>query len=517
VKLVTWMWLGAAIAFALSVRPACAVDRSLGASVPRPVASGAPWDAGAQTALAADVDALLKDAPALRGAHVGLLAVDVRDSRSLYARNADEAFIPASTLKLLTGSAALDTLGPTFHFRTEVYIANPIVAGTVQGWLYFRGNGDVLLDDPILAGLGPAVRAAGIRSIVFHSEVPAGEQRLLPGWSWDDLLYDYAAGVESLGFNHNSVRVHVAPGAYPGRPAQLTILPWGDACLYTAKICSPENGFYIWNTATTGAAGTTSTVDIAPDTLTNGGLNVTGSIAAGGAPEDIDVAVPRPTRFFEFAARRSLSAAGIVLGPFDSTFLTRSAAFKPTLPERVIWSHDSEPLTDLLADMWWPSDNLLAEELLRAVGSSALVRVGTSAQGIAREQAWLTTLGMDPALVSLSDGSGLSVYNRLSPRVLTTVLLHDWNGPYHDMVLDDLAIAGVRGTLKTAFKGTDAEGRVFAKTGSMSHVNNLAGYVATQCHGTVAFALLVDDWLGTTADLRDLQARLLTRVIDAPC
>jgi D-alanyl-D-alanine carboxypeptidase len=58
---------------------------------------------------------------------------------------------------------------------------------------------------------------------------------------------------------------------------------------------------------------------------------------------------------------------------------------------------------------------------------------------------------------------------------------------------------------------------VFAKTGSMTHVNNLAGYIATQCHGTLAFAFLVDDWLGTSADLRDVRTQVLTRLIDAPC
>jgi D-alanyl-D-alanine carboxypeptidase len=58
---------------------------------------------------------------------------------------------------------------------------------------------------------------------------------------------------------------------------------------------------------------------------------------------------------------------------------------------------------------------------------------------------------------------------------------------------------------------------VFAKTGSMSHVNNLAGYAATQCHGSVAFAFLVDDWLGSPADLRDLRARVFARIIGAPC
>ena len=99
--------------------PALAVDRSLGADVPKPAVTGAPWTEAEIGSLGANVDIALASGKALRGAHVGIYAIDARDGRVLYERNQDDAFQPASTFKLLVGSAALDKLGPDFRFRTR--------------------------------------------------------------------------------------------------------------------------------------------------------------------------------------------------------------------------------------------------------------------------------------------------------------------------------------------------------------------------------------------------------------
>jgi len=180
----------------------------------------------------------------------------------------------------------------------------------------------------------------------------------------------------------------------------------------------------------------------------------------------------------------------------------------------IVWTHWSEPLSEMLADLWLPSDNVLAEELLRAVGATAPALQGSSANGIAWEKTWLKGLGVDSDAVAIEDGSGLSVYDRSSPRALVAVLRHDWDGPNRDLVLDDLPIAGVRGTLDTSFAGTAAEKRVFAKTGSLSHVSALAGYIANAKHGAIIFAFQVDDWIGARADLSELRGRVLSEFVE---
>jgi len=92
------------------------------------------------------------------------------------------------------------------------------------------------------------------------------------------------------------------------------------------------------------------------------------------------------------------------------------------------------------------------------------------------------------------------------------VLEHDWRGPGRTTVMDALPIAGVRGDLRGSMRGTPAEGHVIAKTGSMSHVRGLAGYVTTRTHGTLVFALSIDDWIGTDADMAALRAAFCSRL-----
>jgi serine-type D-Ala-D-Ala carboxypeptidase/endopeptidase (penicillin-binding protein 4) len=503
----------AACALLACAAPALAVDRALGADVPKPAATGAPWTEAEIAALDANVDVALSGAKTLRGAHVGVLAVDARDGRVLYQRNPDDAFQPASTFKLLVGSAALDKLGPAFAFRTVAYPGAPVEGGVVQGYLMLRGGGDVLLDDKALAELPAALHAAGITAVhgVGFDE-PRDLPPFLPGWMWDDLPWYYAAPVTRLGLNDNQVTLRVAPGAAPGAPVGVTVEPWGSVCYPSAASCPVDLGFRIRVAAATGAAGSASTLDVTrrlgagfPDEVA-----LVGTLAADAKPENLSIAVPNPPAYAAAAARRALAAGGIRVLP-DVIASAGAVAAAPAAP---VWTHDSEPLRDLLADLWLPSDNVLAEELLRALGGAAPGAQGSTADGIAWEKSWLKGLGVDPDTLAIDDGSGLSGYDRVTPRALVTVLRHDWDGPHRDLVLDDLPIAGVRGTLKSSYAGTAAEKRVFAKTGTVSHVSTLAGYAANDKHGAVIFAFEVDDWVGAAADLRELRGRVLSMLVE---
>lgn len=181
--------------------------------------------------------------------------------------------------------------------------------------------------------------------------------------------------------------------------------------------------------------------------------------------------------------------------------------------------YTGEPLADLLADCWIPSDNFIAEQLLLGVGATAPAVATPDGPGsltdraIAAEGAWLATLGIAAPSSTIVDGSGLSSYDRLTPRDLVTVLQADWQSPQRVVVIDDLALAGVRGTLQTKFTGTAALGTVFAKTGSMNHTRAIAGYLATRHHGAVTFALMVDDWMGSDTDLDLLRAAIFSRFV----
>jgi D-alanyl-D-alanine carboxypeptidase/D-alanyl-D-alanine-endopeptidase (penicillin-binding protein 4) len=504
--------VAAAAVLALGV-PARAVDRSLGADVPKPTASGAPWTDSEVASLDANLDIVLAGAATLRGAHVGIEAIDARDGRILYERAQDDAFQPASTLKLLVGSAALDKLGPDFRFTTDAVAGGPIVDGTLQGALVVRAGGDPFLRDADFDALALTLAAKGVRTIRDGVAFDVGRfepSAYPPGWSIDDMPYDYAPPVGALAFEENVVHLTISPGPAVDAPAIVSSGPF-PFVRRSSEGCAPQIAPEFFPLVVTGAADAKDDVDVRRSPL--GCDEVFGTIPLGAKPDTLDAAVTFPTVYASLALRAALQRHGIAVHDGAQGGPSALGLGGAALDAPVLWTHTSEPLRDVLADMWMPSDNLAAEMLLRELGAVASGGVGTRLGGIAFEKSWLTPLGADPATLALDDGSGLSAYDRITPADLVAILKHDWDGPQHDTVLGALPIAGVRGTLQSSFVGTPAEKRVFAKTGTLRHASTLAGYVATASHGPVIFAFLVDDWTGDAAALRDLRGRFLSRIV----
>jgi D-alanyl-D-alanine carboxypeptidase/D-alanyl-D-alanine-endopeptidase (penicillin-binding protein 4) len=458
--------------------------------------------------LPADLDAVLA-APTLHGAHVGVLVASAADGQPIYDRGAANTIQPASTMKLLVGSVALERLGPGYRFATV------LTRGDGDA-LVLHGGGDPLLRRADLDAAADAVQRAGIVRAQFtldESHVAPGERRA-PGWSVDDVLAYYAPVVNGLPFEENVLAVTLAPGAAIGLPPSLQLPPPFVPLDVAAGACRPGPTLLTFSLAArTVAAGRPDTSDVLAGPC--GDVVVTGDVPLG-QPSHVDAAVDQPEvlalRYFADALQRrgitvlpSLPPAGPIPDVVD-------APFTATPTGGVVWRHDGEPLAALLADMWLPSDNLIAEELLREIDVAANAHAGSLAGGTALERTWLRSIGVDPATVTLADGSGLSQYDRFTPRALVAILLHDWRGPGREAVLNALPLAGVRGDLRGSMRGTPAEGHVFAKTGSMQHVRGLAGFVTTRTRGTLVFALSIDDWMGTDAEMAALRAAFCSRL-----
>ncbi len=407
----------------------------------------------------------------------------------LYAHDAGDAFIPASTMKLIVGSAALDELGNAFSFATTLSID-----GTT---LYLRGGGDPTLQPSDLDEAATAAQTLGQSR--FVSELDADDThysitRYPDGWQVDDLPYDYAAPVSALGLADNVLHIAIHPADAAGSPATFTVQP-DDANLQ------------IENDATTGAARSADTTALELAWSHPNTIRITGSVPLD-APSSLDAAMLDPTGVVLDTFGQSLSRAGIVAA---------STGRAPTPPgARVLWQHHSAALPQLLASMWQPSDNLIAETLLDELGSAT--DGDSRANGIAREVAWLKTLDVDPQTLTIADGSGMSAYDRVTPSALVAILAHDWNGAERDVVMAALPQPGKPGTLEHAFAGTPLVGHLFAKTGTSNHTRTLAGYLQTP-HGTYIFALLVNDWIDPAPDaatnLRSFQQTFLESVLQS--
>jgi D-alanyl-D-alanine carboxypeptidase/D-alanyl-D-alanine-endopeptidase (penicillin-binding protein 4) len=404
---------------------------------------------------------------------------------TLFAVNARKLMLPASSMKVVTLAAAAEKLGWDFRYDTTLHAAGSVDGGTLDGDLVVVGTGDPSLGaadglaDRVFAEWAGALKQRGIRTVagrIVGDDNRFEEETLGFGWSWDDLPDDYAAGVGALQFNENAVRVTVTPGPAAGDSAAIAIAPAGS-------------GLTIVNNVLTGASGGAASVTTRrlPGSTT---LELRGSMPLGAAPSTLAVAVDNPTLFFAGALRTALIANGIdVRGEAADIDGIRPMA---ALAGEGLATYKSPPLSALAERLMKVSQNQYAETLLKTVSDGA---VRSAAAGRTAALAILHGWGVRPAELIMRDGSGLSRYDFVSPDALVTILGHVYRdaklrGPFEA----SLPIAGRDGTLNNRMKGTPAEGNARAKSGSMTGVRSLSGYVTTAGGEHLVFSIVANNF-----------------------
>lgn len=472
---------------------------------PRPVTTPTQPATAASPALIRlqqELDRIL-DAPALTAGTWGVLVRSLRSDDALFARNPRKLLIPASNLKIVTLATAVERLGWDYTYETQVLGLGAIDFGFLDGDLIVRGSGDPSIGteevaaEPLFRSWAERLKALGVRSLsgrIIGDDNAIEDEPYGQGWMWDDMDEAYAAGVGALQLNLNATVLTVTPGATSGTPATVTA-------------ATDASGWTLRNRVTTGVAG--SPVQLSTRRPANGAvLEVTGSIPVGGAQVQRRVAVENPTRHFVEELRKALIANGIdVKGPaVDIDDLEDPPRPQDAIPLVV---HRSPPLRTLAETMMRISQNQYAETLVKTVGAQA----GTPTFEGGRQQAngVLADWGIDPSQAVLADGSGLSRYNLITAESLVTALTHVARSPTLDAPFRaTLAVAGAEGVLSERLKGTLAEGRVQAKTGSMRNARSLSGFTETGDGEPVAFAILVNNYGVPAAEIdRAIDALLL--------
>lgn len=439
--------------------------------------------------------AALIDQPPFDRAMWGIYAVDNR-GRVLYARNADRLFVPASNTKLVVAATAVALLPPDYRVRTSLYAAGPLEAGVLRGDLVLYGRGDPAFStrcyatDTLLPGACDS--AGAVMGALADSVVAHGVRRIAgrivgdgsyfepvlrhPRWELFDAAWWYAAPISGLAFNDNSIDFRIAPGPRIDTPP---IVAW-----------TPELGLVAFeNRARTGPADSGSTIGDnffrVPGTWQ---IWAEGTVALGRAPWTENFAVPDPNLYAARALAAALLARGVAVeggavGTTDSLF-TLSSRSNPPLAERL-----GRPLPDLIFPILNASQNTFAEYLLKILGRE-LQGSGSWAAGLDVERRFMTdSVGIDSTAFFLDDGSGLSAGNLITPRAFVTLLAYMARHPRGAAFLNALPRAGAPGSLLHRFGGTAAAGRVVAKTGSITHVNTLSGYVEQTNSRRVTFSV----------------------------
>ncbi len=420
---------------------------------------------------------LLED-PALERAHVGLAVQVAETGEVLFENEAEKRFVPASNTKIVTGAVALDALGPDFRWTTRLVADGPVRDGVLEGDLWIVGVGDPVLERSVVAAWPRLLREAGIRRVA--GAVVGDDRAFEPwqwseGWMWDDLYGGWAAGVSALQLHPNTVRARLAPAEALGEPARL-VLPEGTPPLPMRS------------RARTGAPGSEVRLRFLPPPE-GGPVELVGWVPAGPDTVPLFLAAPHPTMFLLETLAEALAAAGIEVDEGVRRAVEGEA------PSRPGWSaeHRSPPLSEVLAEMMKPSDNQIAETLLRTVGREA-GDGGSATDGLRVVEETLGAWGIEPGAVALTDGSGLSRYNEVTPNAMVRLLRSMWRHPQFDVFESSMPVAGVDGTLRRRLLGTPGARNVKAKTGSLSSVRALSGYLRDGAGETLVFSLLLNGY-----------------------
>lgn len=411
------------------------------------------------------------------------VVLTTKDGEVLFGRNAERLFMPASNTKLVVGAVASALLPGDFTVTTSVYSTGPVVDGVVQGDLVLYGRGDPTFsrrcygvdttlvgacdDDPLkpLRLLALQLKVRGIRAVAGNiiGDGSYFEPTVVhPSWEAYDLNWWYAAPVSGLGFNDNAIDITYAPGPDIDTPPAISFSPdFGDVSLT--------------NRARTSAPGSSKTIEFY---RTQGTMDVwaEGDIPLGRKERTEYFALPDPNLFTAQALRSALIAEGIAIaGATLST--TDSLRYRHTRSSAALAEVESRPLKDWIFPILNSSQNWFAEMTLKQLGKQ-FGSAGSWREGLEVEKRFLVdSVGIDSTQFSFSDGSGLAGNNLVTPLALAQLLGYMRNHPNFDVFAAGLPQSGSRGSLRSRFLGTPLEGQVMAKTGSISKVNSLSGYL----------------------------------------
>jgi D-alanyl-D-alanine carboxypeptidase/D-alanyl-D-alanine-endopeptidase (penicillin-binding protein 4) len=427
---------------------------------------------------------------------------------TLYSYNAFRFMVPASNQKVLTTAVAAERLGWDYQFTTRLLATGPVDPdGILNGDLVVVGNGDPSINPRHPArwrafdDWGAALRAKGIRAIngrIIGDDNAFEEPGWGLGWAWDDLQYGYGAAAAALQYNENQIEVMVGPGLEPGTAAVLATAPFG-------------HGLHVVSDVTTVAADNETRVGISR-LPASARLEVHGQIAAGSKPVTMTAAVANPTILYINALRDALARQGVyVSAPPTDIDDVRPAPVLASATEVLV--DRSPPLSELIdVTLKW-SRNEYAETLLRAMAPAGKPATDAGGLQVMREQ--LRTWGVLPESYLARDGSGLSRMDYVSAEALTNLLTYLWMDPKHaDAYRAALPVAGVSGTLAERFKETPAQNRVWAKTGTLSNVRGISGYVVTSAAEPLVFSILVNNFRLPAAEVDATIDKAVIRLVE---
>jgi serine-type D-Ala-D-Ala carboxypeptidase/endopeptidase (penicillin-binding protein 4) len=434
--------------------------------------------------------------PVMENAEVSFCIIDADSGKTLFDYNPDKSLNPGSIMKLFTSSAALEMLGPEYTFKTSVGYEGSLNkrSGKLKGDIIIKGGGDPVLGSKrfedyyrgFTDNWAAEIKNLGINKINGRVITDDSYYDYLPvpaKWLWEDTGNYYGAGAFGLSLFDNTCEIHLKTS-----PDSLKPIIAG----FSPEECSFELSNWLI------ASGTTDKGYVfATPYSTNGWL--AGSIPVAQNVYIIKASIADPPLLMAKVINQKLRSSGISISGMPTT--TRLLKSQINGSVTLIADIVSPPLKDIVDTLNHESVNLYAEHLTKELGKT-FRNTGSTEAGVDVIKGFLSGTGINMGGVFIEDGSGLSPLDAVNAKAMSGLLLYMKNkGKYFSEFNSSIPEAGKEGTLKNHFSDLLFDGRMKAKSGSMTRVRSYAGYLKALSGKELIFCIIVNNFSGPQQEI----------------
>ena len=418
----------------------------------------------------------------------GIYAAEAESGKVLADINGQRLFVPASNRKLVTAALATGRFKAETRFFTELRCDGLDSSGASRGNVVLYPSGDPTWmaqlgggrpGESMLREIARKAREAGLQRVAGDLVIRTGRfeepSPIPPGWRWDDLDASYAGRPAVLAINEGLAAVRITPAGVGRAPS----------------VVAPESAFEILNQATTGGAGSASTLRLVRS-LEGRTVTVLGAIPAGSQPAIRSLPMGNPVEHAAAVLAEAFKSAGITI---DGTVRLLAEAPRGVT---VLATVEGATATEALTFCMESSNNFAAESLYLLAGADRFGAASYRASYRLEDEFW-KSIGVDPREVSASDGSGLSRENAITPNALVQLLRARRDTEWF---VASLPVSGVSGTLRYRLSDDGMARRVRAKTGTLDGASALSGYVSASGGKTIVFSIMANNYTGSANAIR---------------
>ncbi len=454
-----------------------------------------------------ELDKIFSD-PSFNNSFWGVMVKSLKTGETIYRRNSEKLMHPASIIKLFTTAAAFDILGKDFRYETVLLANGTIEKGVLRGDLILKGSGDPTFANKFCGGdskklfelWADTLIAKGVWAIegnVIGDDRQFDNNRYGKGWNNELNSQWFSAPSGAISFNENIVEIKVSP-TKRNFPADIII--------------SPNTSYVVMNPKVVTVDKETSTDITTTRDYNSNVITITGRIKENSNTFTDYVSIDDPTTFTMTVLKEVFENKGIKIsgGVFSINNYSKRIPEENLFP---LYKHTSISLTSIINEINKNSNNFFAEQLLRTIGLE-IYNLGSAENGIKALRELLDEANISPDDLVMVDGSGISLFNLVSPKQIVALLSYMYNyGNFKDFKAS-LPIAGVDGTLADRMSNTIAEGKVFAKSGYNTHASSLSGYIRTEMGELLAFSILLNNYLVPTSLANYIQDNACIKMVN---